>query len=113
MVSCAGTSWPLPEGWARTGDLEYSGAGGVLHLATRDGDLLDPARCRAAERAQPGSWRLLGSRNGVVMCGDYTDAGARVLAFVTRCDPPEGADWSFPEVQATYVFNPKASSRVA
>lgn len=79
----------------------------MLALDSYEGILVDPHRRAAAESERPGTWQLVSTTNGVSLQGLLVREGRSVLQLITRSAPV--GDWLFPEVQATYIFEPSAS----
>ncbi len=106
-VSLAGTEWPIPDSWSEASEHVFRGPQGLLELTFEDGQLIDPARCRAAESSRPAGWQLARTRNGTAITATYEDRDALVIVFAVRLDPedmPQSTEYGLPELQATYVL---------
>jgi hypothetical protein len=116
VVERYGTQWPIPDTWSESAPGVFSGPEGLLKLTTDEGELIDPARCRAGEASRPVGWHLAETRNGVAIAARYVEQGARVLVWSVRVDADDIDDPSLalPEVQATYVLvaNVERATRV-
>lgn len=111
-----GTRWPIAKAWRCVEPGVFEGESGVLTLATHDGGLIDPARCRAAEAVRPAAWSLAQTRNGIAVSGEYRQADATVRVYSVRIDESNlktSQPDSLPELQATYVVADSAAEFLA